>query len=97
MKPLVPLPSSSFPPPNLVTSTGERATVRFLDFFTSNIRNPNTRKAYARGLGEFLAWCEGTGVNSLAAIQPVHVAGYVEHLTARKPPPRQAAAFRPSG
>ena len=48
--------------PALVSSTGERAAVRFLDFFTSNIRNPNTRKAYARGLGEFLACAElGSG------------------------------------
>lgn len=77
-------------PPNLpaiVTTTGERAAIRFLDFFTSNIRNPNTRKAYARGLGEFLAWCEVRGVASLAAIQPVHVAGYVEHLTLTKSAP----------
>ena len=49
-------------PKRLVASTGERAAVRFLDFFTSHIRNPNTRKAYARGLGEFLAWCEARGV-----------------------------------
>ena len=73
--------------PGLVTSTSERAAVRFLDFFTSNIRNPNTRKAYARGLGEFLAWCVDRGVTSLATIQPVHVAAYVEHLTRTKSAP----------
>ena len=80
-------PISSPALPALVTSTGERAAVRFLDFFTSNIRNPNTRKAYARGLGEFLAWCEHRGVTSLAVIQPVHVAAYVEHLTRTKSAP----------
>ena len=26
-------------------------------FFTANIRNPNTRKAYAHAMGEFAAWC----------------------------------------
>ena len=87
MNPLVPLPSSGFPLPALVTATGERAAVRFLDFFTSHIRNPNTRKAYARGLGEFMAWCEAGGVTSLAAIQPVHVAAYAEHLTRTKSAP----------
>ncbi len=87
MNSLAPLPSTGFPLPALVTTTGERAAVRFLDFFTSNIRNPNTRKAYARGLGEFLAWCEARGVTSLAAIQPVHVAAYVEHLTRTKSAP----------
>ena len=87
MNSLIPLPSSGFPLPALVTTTGERAAVRFLDFFTLNIRNPNTRKAYVRALGEFLAWCEARGVTSLTAIQPVHVAAHVEHLTATKSAP----------
>ena len=85
MTALVAAPSTALP--TLVTATGERAAVRFLDFFTSHIRNSNTRKAYARGLGEFLAWCEARGVTSLAAIQPVHVAAYVEHLTRTKSAP----------
>ena len=29
----------------LVTSTCEHVSTRFIDFFTSNIRNSNTRKA----------------------------------------------------
>jgi hypothetical protein len=33
--------------------------VRFLEFFAANIRNPHTRRAYARAVVEFLAWCEG--------------------------------------
>lgn len=57
LTPLVVSPASA-----IIEATGERAAVRFLDFFTSNIRKPNTRKAYARGLGEFLAWCEARGV-----------------------------------
>ena len=31
--------------------------MRFLDFFTSNIPNPNTRKVFARGLGKHLPRC----------------------------------------
>ncbi len=77
----------SLPLPALVHESGERASVRFLDFFTANIRNPNTRKAYARALGEFLNWCEAQGVGSLAAIQPVHVSAYVEHLTRTRAAP----------
>jgi hypothetical protein len=42
--------------PALVASAGDRAGVRFLEFFAANIRNPHTRRAYARALDEFLAW-----------------------------------------
>ena len=34
------------------------AAKRTLEFFTANIRNANTRKAYARAVGDFSAWCE---------------------------------------
>ena len=34
------------------------AAKRFVEFFTANIRNPNTRKAYARAAADFAAWCE---------------------------------------
>jgi hypothetical protein len=32
--------------PSLVAITGERASIRFLEFFAANIRNPHTRRAY---------------------------------------------------
>jgi hypothetical protein len=32
----------------LIAAVGERASYRFLEFFTANIRNPNTRRACAR-------------------------------------------------
>ena len=34
--------------PALVAASGEHASYRFFEFFTANIRNPNTRRAYAR-------------------------------------------------
>jgi hypothetical protein len=34
--------------PKLVATAGERASMRFLEFFAANIRNPHTRRAYAR-------------------------------------------------
>lgn len=61
----------------------EAASRRFVEFFTANIRNPNTRKAYARAAADFAAWCELQELHELAAIQPVHVAAYVETLQAR--------------
>jgi hypothetical protein len=42
------------------------------------IRNPHTRPAYARAADEFLAWCAVTGVPSIAAVQPVHVATWID-------------------
>jgi site-specific recombinase XerD len=67
--------------PVLVTSAGERAGIRFLEFFASAIRNPHTRRAYARAAGDFLAWCAGAGVTSITAVQPLHVAGWIELQT----------------
>src|SRR5437868_8602180 len=55
--------------------------MRFLEFFTANIRNPHTRRAYARAADEFLDWCASVGVPSIAAVQPVHVATWIESAT----------------
>jgi hypothetical protein len=54
---LVPIASATLPA--LVAAAGERAGIRFLEFFAANIRNPHTRRAYARAADEFLAWCAG--------------------------------------
>jgi hypothetical protein len=34
--------------PTIIRACGERASIRFIDFFTARIRNRNTRVAYAR-------------------------------------------------
>jgi site-specific recombinase XerD len=83
--------------PAIVTVAGERAQIRFLEFFAASIRNAHTRRAYAGAVTEFLAWCEGRGVSSIAAIQPLHVAGYVEELTRARSAPtakQRLAAIR---
>ncbi|MFL9935408.1 tyrosine-type recombinase/integrase [Paraburkholderia sp. RL18-103-BIB-C] len=67
--------------PALVVSAGERAGVRFLEFFASAIRNPHTRRAYARAAADFLDWCAGAGVTSITAVQPLHVAAWIERQT----------------
>ena len=60
--------------PTLVTVAGYQACLRFTEFFTAQIRNPHTRRSYARAVGEFLAWCQGAGITALSQIQPLHVA-----------------------
>jgi site-specific recombinase XerD len=52
--------------------------MRFLEFFAAQIRNPNTRRAYGRAVADFTAWCEDHGVPSIVAVQPLHVAAWVE-------------------
>jgi site-specific recombinase XerD len=64
--------------PALIAAAGERASRRFLEFFAANIRNPHTRRAYGRAVAEFLAWCDDNRVPSVAAVQPLHVAAWIE-------------------
>lgn len=83
--------------PVLVATVGDRASVRFLEFFASAIRNPHTRRAYARAAGDFLAWCAGAGVPSIAAVQPLHLAAWIELQTATHAAPtvkQRLAAIR---
>src|SRR5512132_2291714 len=68
------------PIPGQVAAAGEGATRRFIEFFTANIRNRNTRAAYMRAVSDFFEWCEESGLRELSAFQPVHVAAYVEQL-----------------
>ena len=76
---LTPIPLPALPA--LITAAGERAQIRFIEFFTATIRNPNTRRAYARAAIDFLAWCEVHGIPSIAAVQPIHVAACIEQMT----------------
>jgi site-specific recombinase XerD len=78
---LVPQQSTPSPAlPALITNAGEKAAWRFLEFFTVNIRNANTRAAYGRASGAFLNWCTARGITELSQIQPIHVAAYIEDL-----------------
>ena len=73
--------------PALVAAAGTRASYRFLEFFTAQIRNPHTRRAYARAAAEFFDWLEAKGVTQLADIQSVHVATYIEELSLARSAP----------
>ena len=82
--PMVPVQHTpSLPPalsaglPTLITDEGENAAHRFVEFFTARIRNKNTRQAYARATGQFLNWCEQSGL-TLHSIKPMHVGTYIE-------------------
>ncbi len=72
--------------PVVIAAAGERAGWRFIEFFTANIRNRNTREAYARAVAGFFHWCDARRVR-LDAINPVLVAAYVEQLQGQKAAP----------
>ncbi len=69
--------------PKLIADAGENASLRFLDFFTANIRNPNTRSAYAVAVRAFFAWLDAKHVAPLAAVRTHHVSAYIEVLGRR--------------
>jgi site-specific recombinase XerD len=66
--------------PAILTSAGEDAVTRFIEYFAAQIRNPHTRRAYYRNALSFLDWCEGRGIHALKDIRPVTVAAYIEQL-----------------
>ncbi|HEV7266350.1 MAG TPA: tyrosine-type recombinase/integrase [Falsiroseomonas sp.] len=81
-------PAAAGHAPALVQAAGERAQIRFLEFFAAGIRNPHTRRAYARSAADFLTWCEAeAGVSSLTTVQPLHVATWIEMQTRERSAP----------
>jgi site-specific recombinase XerD len=73
--------------PALIAAAGDRASLRFLEFFAANIRNLHTRRAYGRAVAGFLAWCDDNGVPSVAAVRPLHVAAWIEQQTRTRAAP----------
>ncbi len=55
-----------------------QAKKRMRDFFSSHIRNKNTRRAYMEAVRQFSAFCAVHGIEDLAQVEPVHVAAFVE-------------------
>ena len=84
----------TIPLPQILTSAGQDAITRFIEYFAANIRNPHTRRAYLRNALNFLRWCESRGVSSLRQVKPVTVAAYIELLqqTHSKPTVKQHLA-----
>jgi integrase/recombinase XerD len=63
--------------PSIFTARPEART-RLRDFFSSHIRNPNTRRAYREAVRQFSAFCAEHDIRDLAQVQPIHVAAFVE-------------------
>ncbi len=78
--------------PTAIARAGRPAAKRFIEFFTANIPNDNTRAAYARAVGQFFAWCEARGFVSLDLIEPTVVAAYLKQHPGSKPTVKQHLA-----
>ena len=63
--------------PSVFTARPE-ARYRMRDFFSSHLRNPNTRRAYLEAVRQFSAFCAELGIVDLAQVEPIHVAAFVE-------------------
>ena len=72
-------PSPELHPTPLFTPT-PKAAKRVLEFFTAQINNDHTRKAYLNATRRFAAWCAARGIAQLADVQPVHVAAFVKEM-----------------
>jgi site-specific recombinase XerD len=79
-------PAPSLVAPRLFTPTAKAAR-RVLEFFTAQVNNDHTRKAYLNATRRFAAWCETHGLHELAAVQPFHVAAFIKDLQGRFRPP----------
>lgn len=55
------------------------------EFFSGQLRNPHTRRAYVRAVRAFLAWAEGQGV-ALGQIAPGQVGQYLDQIKTGNPP-----------
>jgi site-specific recombinase XerD len=89
-------PADTYIVPALIADAGDAAGWRYVEFFTANIRNPHTRRAYARACGRFFAWCEERGL-TLTVIRSHDVATWVEQLQEKHRAPgvkQQLAAVR---
>jgi len=68
--------------PSVIQAAGPVAKRRFVEFFTANIRNANTRESYLRAVRFFCDWCSDLSI-PLLSVEPTIVAAYVEGLRAR--------------
>jgi site-specific recombinase XerD len=80
------LPSPSLIPARLFAPT-PKAARRVLEFFTAQINNDHTRKAYLNATRRFAEWCDGHDLSELADVQPFHVAAFVKDMQREFTPP----------
>src|SRR3954447_22143403 len=66
--------------PALVVRAGRPAAQAWTDFFDGKVRNDHTRRAYARSVRHFLAWCEKENLE-LPRVMAGDVGRYLRQLS----------------
>jgi hypothetical protein len=67
---------------------------RVFQFFTTQINNGHTRKAYLNATRRSAQWCEAHGIRELAAVEPSHVAAFINELQDQDRHPNTQYEFR---
>ena len=83
---LIPAPAPASVPAPLFTPT-PKAAKRVFEFFTTQLNNDHTRKAYLNATRRFAKWCEARGIEQLAAVEPSHVAAFLKQRERHFTPP----------
>jgi site-specific recombinase XerD len=60
---------------------------RFVEFFTAQINNEHTQKAYLNATRRFAEWCEAHGLRELVDVEPFHIAAFIKDLQGKFSPP----------
>jgi site-specific recombinase XerD len=79
-------PAPDFRPAALFTPT-PKAARRVLEFFTAQINNDHTRRAYMNATRRFAAWCADKSIDALERVEPFHVAAFIKDLEGELSPP----------
>ena len=79
-------PTAPLQPAPLFAPT-PKAARRVLEFFTAQINNDHTRRAYLNAARRFTAWCDARGIAQLADVQAFHVAAFIKDLQGAFSPP----------
>ena len=77
--------------PAILRRAGKNACFAADEFFSAQISNPHTRRAYARAAGRFLAWCEAHGIE-LGQVTPGDAGRFIGELAHAVPTQNQALA-----
>src|SRR5215472_1238783 len=64
-----------------------KAARRVLEFFTAQINNAHTRRAYMNATRRFADWCAAREIHELGEVQPFHVAAFIHDLQDELAPP----------
>ena len=77
--------------PAVLRRAGKNALFAADEFFAARISNPHTRRAYARIVGRFLAWCEEQGIE-LRQVTPGLAGRFIEDIPGSDPTKNLALA-----